>query len=139
MNAEQKRAWFAVIVGVTCTVVFLIACPFVGCGKAACVFGLFGICGLSEATRVRMGRGEKIDERDLTIARRATMIGAVFSYMTFFVGSMGTWSTLRYWWHQTQISVDVLCVIMAFGALVFIFSRSIATLVLYGRKTEADN
>ena len=80
-----------------------------------------------------------MDERDRAIARRATLAGAMCSYEAFIIGCMGTWFFVYAWHRQTQIEVHVLGMITMLGGITFFFSRSVAILVYYGRKTEADN
>lgn len=134
MNAEQKRAWLGVVTTVVCVVGFFVLLPFFGLGAAG-ISGFYGINGFGPL----IGRGEKTDERDKSIARRATLGGAMASYMTFFAGCMGTWFVVFLFQHEEQVSVHVLAAISIIGGIVFIFTRSVAILVLYGRHVEADD
>jgi hypothetical protein len=135
MNAEQKRAWFGVVIGITCLGGFLILLPFFGPYVAFSAFGFFGFYGFTPFIR----RSEHEDERDKAICRRATLIGAMVSYEAFVIGCMGTWGVVYGWHRHSQVSVHALGIITFIGGILLIFSRSVAILVLYGRKTEADN
>lgn len=88
---------------------------------------------------VFIGRKEKADERDLGIARKASLAGFAASYLAFVAGCMGAWFITFAWLHQEQISVHVLANIVIIGGVVFYFVRSLAILMLYGRKVEADH
>lgn len=135
MNAEQKRAWVGVVVGIVCLVGYLVLLPFFGPMVAFAVLGLFGITGFTGL----IGRGEKADERDKSIARRATLGGAMASYLAFITGCMGTWFVVFMFQGNGRVSVHVLPVITMLGFVVFYFVRSVVVLVLYGRHVEADN
>ncbi len=103
MNAEQKRAWLGVVTTITCVVGYFVLLPFLGSGAAG-VFGFLGINGFGTF----IGRGEKADERDKNIARRATLGGAVASYFAFFTGCMGTWFVVFLCQHKEQVPVHMI-------------------------------
>jgi len=135
MNAEQKRAWLGVATMTACVVGYLVLLPFFGPVVATAAFALYGINGFAGF----IGRGERADERDRSIGRRATLGGAMASYMAFILGCMGTWFTVFAWQGRELVWVHVLGMITVFGGIVFFFTRSVAVLVLYGRHTEPDN
>jgi len=135
MNAEQKRAWLGVATMTACVVGFLALLPFFGPGVASSAFGFYGINGFG----VFIGRGERADERDRNIASRATGLGGMASYLAFIAGCMGTWFAVYMFQHQGQVSVHILPGITMLGAIAFFLVRSVAILVLYGRRVEADN
>lgn len=135
MNAEQKRAWLAVATMTVCVVGYIALIPFFGPVVAGAAFGFYGINGFGAF----IGRKERTDERDKSIARRATLAGAMLSYLAFILGCMGVWA---FEWHvqgKELVSAIVLPSITMVGAVVFFFARSVAILVLYGRHMEADN
>jgi hypothetical protein len=134
MNAEQKRAWLGVITMTACVVGFLVLLPFVGPSVASAAFGFYGINGFA----CFIGPKERADERDKSINRRATLGGAMASYLAFILGCMGSWNFMWYVQGNEMVSVHVLPMITMFGAIVFFFVRSVAILVLYGRHVEAD-
>ncbi len=135
MNAEQKRAWLAVATMTACVVGYLVLLPLFGPVVAIAAFGFYGINGFAGL----IGRGEQVDERDKNIARRATLGGAMASYMAFITGCMGTWFVVFAFQGEEQVWVHVLGTITCLGGIVFFFTRSVAILVLYGRHVEADN
>ncbi len=135
MNAEQKRAWLGASTGIICLVGFLALLPFFGPFVATGAFGLFGINGFAGL----IGRGEHMDERDRAISRRATLAGAFISYATFRLGCMGTWAYIYAWQRHSEVSIHVLPIITFWGGVLMYFGRSVAILVLYGRRTEADH
>lgn len=135
MGAEQKRAWLVVITLIVCVVLFAVLMPFLGLAAAPVAFSLLGLNGFG----VLIGRGEKEDERDRSIARRATLGGAMASYLTFVLSLMGTWAVVYMLRGDSQISVHALPMIVMLGFVVFISVRAIAVLAYYRRHTEADN
>ncbi len=135
MNAEQKRAWLGVGTMTACVVGYSVILPFFGPIVATAAFAFYGINGFAGF----IGRNEEVDERDKTIARTATLAGAMASYSAFILGCMGTWSVVSLFQRHEQVCVHVLPSITIFGGIVFFFVRSVAILVLYGRHMEADN
>ena len=135
MNAEQKRAWLGVATMTACIVGYLVLLPFFGPLVATAAFAIYGINGFSGL----IGRKERPDERDTAIAGRATLAGAMASYLAFIIACMGTWEVLFMLQGEKHVSVHALPMITTLGGIVFFFARSVAILVLYGRHVEADN
>ena len=135
MNAEQKRAWLGVATMAACVVGYLVLFPFFGPVVVTAAFALYGINGFAGL----IGRKDRPDERDRSIGRRATLGGAMASYMAFIIGCMGTWFFIYAWRREQQVWVHALTMITQLGAIVFFFTRSVAILVLYGRHVEAEN
>ena len=118
-----------------CVVGYLVLLPFFGPVVATAAFAFYGINGFGGF----IGPRERADERDRSIARRATLVGAMASYMAFILGCMGTWFVVFMWQGRELVWVHILPEITLLGAIVVFFTRSVAVLVLYGRHTEADN
>ena len=135
MNGEQKRAWLGLVSGIACAVGYAALVPFLGPMAATSAFALYGINGFAPL----IGRKDKGDERDKSIARRATLGGAMASYMTFILGCMGTWFIAFAWLAREQVSVHLMPTITILGLIVFYTVRSAAVLVMYGRHVEADH
>ena len=135
MNAEQRRAWLGVVTMTACVVGYFVLLPLFGPIVAMAAFAVYGVNGFAGL----IGRGEQVDERDRNISRRATLAGAMASYMAFVLGCMGTWFVVFAFQREEQVWVHVLGTITMLGGIVFFFVRSVAILVLYGRHVEADN
>ena len=136
MNAEQKRAWFGVVLMSLGMVGFLILWLLFGNPLAATsAFGIYGLAGLSGL----IWRDSPSDERDRSIARKATLAGAIISYEVFIIGCMGIWMFVYGYLREEQVSIHVVAMITFLGMIALFFSRSIAILVLYGRQGESDN
>jgi len=135
MNGEQKRAWVGLIAGTACVVGYVALVPFVGYHHARVAFAFFALFAITPF----IGRKEPADERDRSIARRATLIGGMASYLAFVLGCMGTWFIAYDWLGKEQVSVHLMADITGLGAIALISVRSAAILVLYGRHVEADN
>jgi hypothetical protein len=136
MCAEQKRAWLAVISAGVSLVLFAVLTAFFGAGVAMSAMALFAVNGFSGL----IGRGEKADERDRSISRRATFVAAMCSYLGFYGACMGVWFVVFMYQGRQEFSVHAFPVIVLFAGLyLFWLVRSVAVLVLYGRHVEADN
>ena len=136
MNVEQKRAWFGVVLMSLGVAGVLVLWMLFGDPLAAtAAFGIYGLAGLAGL----IWRSSPPDERDRSIARKATLAGAIISYEVFLIGCMGTWGFVFGYHREEQVSIHVLGLITLFGGIAFFFSRSIAILVLYGRQGEPDN
>ena len=135
MNAEQKRAWLGVATMTACVVGYFVLLPLFGPVVATAAFAFYGINGFAGF----IGRKEQVDERDRTIARQATLAGAMASYLAFIIGCMGTWFVVFAFRREEQVWVHVLGTITMLGAIVFFFVRSAVILVLYGRHVEAEH
>ncbi len=135
MNAEQKRAWLGVATMAACVVGYLVLLPFFGPVIAYAAFAFYGLTGFAGF----IGRGEKMDERDRNIQRRAASAGFKASYLTFIIGCMGTWFVVFAFQREEQVWVHILGLITMFCGVVLFFVQSVATLVLYGHHVEADN
>ena len=102
---------------------------------ATAAFAFYALTGFTPL----IDRNERTDERDRAIARRATLAGAMASYLAFISGCMGTWLAVFAFQHEQHVRIHVLGTITMLGAIVFFFTRSVAVLVLYGRYVEADD
>ena len=134
MNAEQKRAWVVLGVGIASTAGYLALVPIVG-AWAAIAFGLYGLLGLVPL----IGWRQPTDERDKSIGRRATVVGGVAAFLAFLLGCQVVWWAAFAWQSREQVSVHLVQIITAFGVVVFWCVRSIVILKLYGRHVEAEN
>lgn len=135
MNSEQKRAWFVLVMVAVACIGFVALGLVFGFRGAWGAFGIFGLAGFAPL----IGRGEKADERDISISRRATLAGGMASYGAFIFGCMGVWFVEFAWHRHDTVSVHLLGTITALGAIVFYAARSLAVLILYGRDVESDN
>ncbi len=135
MNAEQKRAWLAVVTATLCILLYIIFYLIFGPKGAFSAFAIFGVNGFAGF----IGRGEQADERDNNIARQATSAGAIMSYLAFVLGCMGTWVVVYAFQQQEQVRVHILPMITISCGIIFYFTRSVAILWLYGRHVEASN
>jgi hypothetical protein len=135
MNAEQKRAWLAVVSCGICLFGFAILALLFNAKVAVAAFAPFGLNGFGAF----IGRREKFDERDLSIARHATLAGGMLSYSVFVLALMITWIVVYLLRGQEQVSVHALPMIVMMGGIVLYLGRGIILLALYRRHTEADD
>jgi hypothetical protein len=134
MNAEQKRAWIIMVVVTSSLIAYVTLLPSLGTGAA----GAFGLCGLLGFLPL-IGRKDRADERDRSIARRGTLAGGMASYTAFLAGCMGTWWVAYAWHGRDEVSVHIMGLITCIGMITLFTVRSIVILVLYARHVEADN
>lgn len=136
MNAEQKRAWVAILCMAACLIGYAVLVSSVGPWKALSAFALFGVAGLTPL----IGRKERSDERDRAIARRATLAGAMCSYLGFYAACMGIWIVKYAVARETEVSVHVFPMIAILAGLIpFMFARAVAVLILYNRHVEGED
>jgi len=135
MNAEQKRAWFVLVVfGLAC-VTFVVWALTLGLRGAWAAFGIFVLAGFAFLIR----RREKADERDAVINRRAALAAGLASYLTFVISCLGTWLVAFAWRGQGQVSVQMFAAVTIAGGIVFYLVHSVTILVLYGRHVESGD
>ena len=138
MNREQKMAWLILGVVAVAILLFLALIPLLGKGALGAL-GLFGLAGLGPLIFRKGNRADAVayDERDLMIARKASIIGAIVSFETFVLWGMGTWFVYFVRGRET-ISVHTLPLFVLVGGMSLMISRSIAILVLYGRESKGE-
>ena len=134
MVPEQKRAWFTLAVIALAAAVFAALIPAVGVKPATGAFGLCGLLGLTPLLfrKQRDPSEVALDERDVNILRKATLLGGMSSYLAFVIACMTVWFVRMIQGEQT-LSIHVLPAIVGCGAIVLLLVRAIATLALYGR------
>lgn len=135
MNLVQKLAWLGVGCAIVCVVLYLGLLPFFGPRASAAVFALFAVSGLEGL----VGRKDKLDERDVAILRKATLVGFTMSYLGFVFACMGSWAVIYMWQGKESVSIHVLPIITMAGFFIAYVVRCITILLLYGRPMEADH
>jgi hypothetical protein len=135
MNGQQKRAWFTIAVACLACLAYLILGLAINFKIAFAGLGLFGLAGFTPL----IGRGEKWDERDTAINRRAALVSFLASYLAFYLCCFGTWVVVYGIRGEEQISVHLVAQFVIVGMIVAMTFHSIAVLVLYGRPMEADH
>ena len=124
MNGEQKLSWFLLgVVWLSCTKFLVLDLTF-GLRPA---FAAVSIMALGAFTPL-IARGDKLDERDRSIARRAKVVGGVASYLAFVFGCMGIWFVEFKWHGQEQVAVHLCPAIVVLGGVTLITARSLAVL-----------
>lgn len=153
MHVQQKAAWFVLIViGIT-VVLYGAAVPLFSwwfhrtMAEAAVpalgVFGLLGLTGL-ETLFYRASRGgvlgnePAMDERDWMLLTRAWTAGMRTFWLLFCIAGMGTWAYLYYLRgvERVTVPVGILPWMLVVGSIVFMLTRSLATLHYYGWKAN---
>jgi hypothetical protein len=133
MNIELKSAWYTVVVIAVALVACLLVAALMGAGPAFGPLGLLGLLGLTPVLfRKRKGMVD-CDERDLEVAKKATLVGGVWSYLAVVVGGMSIWF-VQYFRGEAQISVHLLPLLVGVAAMVLYLARSIFIISQYSRK-----
>ncbi len=130
MSRQEKHAWFNLAVFGLALIVFAVFIPILGLRGAVGAMGICGVWGLGVFIFYPRGKlTDILDERDLSIQRRATRI-AHGTFWLLFVGTcMLTWKLRR----GGTIPVDILPMMVGLGLIVIVVVGSIATLILYRR------
>ncbi len=130
MSRQEKHAWFNLAVLGLALIAYAVLVPVLGPRPAIAGMGLCGLWGLGGFLFYPRGRiVDILDERDLSIQRRATRIAHGTFWMLFVATCMLTWHFKR----GGTVPADILPLMVGAGMVVVIVVGSIATLVLYRR------
>ncbi|MHC4122962.1 MAG: hypothetical protein ACYSSI_05255 [Planctomycetota bacterium] len=140
MNNTQKRAWFELIVVITC--LFMAAGTVavltfkMGFKDALGGFGLLGFCAVNILSpfifRKKKGAINQ-DERDILIQKNAGFAGFGASYVFFVCFCIITWIAVGI---DGKIPVNILPFTVVLGYIIACLVNSITTLVQYGRRNK---
>ncbi len=134
MNIELKSAWYTVMVIAMALLGCLLVGALRGAGPAVAPLGLLGFLGLTPVL-FRKGRGTiGCDERDLDIAKKATLVGGICSYLAVVIGGMSVWFVQYFFKGESVISIHLLPLLAAVAAIVLYLARSIFIICQYTRK-----
>lgn len=129
MTYGERRAWFEITVAGVTIAVYGALSLLLGSEPALAAFGILGLTGL--APKRKGGSSEtRLDERDVDILQRSSLIGYSVFWLTFVAGTMGLWALGG---EHGSIPVDALPLFPLTGWMVLMLGRSLATLVLYAR------
>jgi hypothetical protein len=130
MTQQQKHAWFNVAVCALTVVSYAILFKVGGPTVATAAFTWFALLGFSQLFYRRSGDAVVIDERDRLIhANSVKVAGAVF-WLYFTAACMGPWFAIG---AAGAVPVSMLPCALMLGAVLFVFSQSVAMLVQYQR------
>jgi hypothetical protein len=136
MVAHQRVAWFNLAVLGAAVLTCLVLIPVIGVSAALGAFGICGLCGFTVLFYRNTRKTVLVDERDEFILKKVNMAGLWIFWELFVAAAMITWGVMRYIKHTVTVSVDVLPLLVLGGWLAFMFARSIAILILYGRSHD---
>jgi hypothetical protein len=137
MNRIQKIAWYqliviAVVLTLTGIIVAVLTCKY-GMPKARSGLGLLGLLGLlGFSHHLFRKKTDKIDldERDLLIQRKATVIAYSGFWIVWVFGSMIAWGIIG---PGNYVNVEILPLTVLAGGLIVVSVQSVAILIQYGR------
>ncbi len=138
MTAQQRNAWYNLLVFAVAVAAYLVLVPLIGFSRAWGAFGLCGLWGFGVLFYKRK-RGRLVqDERDEQIGRRSLLF-AYSVFWLYFVGAcMIPWGLL-FFRGEESISVHVLPHLVFGGMIVVVLAQSVAILIQYGRtKNRAE-
>ena len=139
MSVLERQAWFVIRIIVLTVVLYLAvgACTHYHSGALG-VFGLIGLIGFIGL----IGRKERqagkvvLDERDLAISRKATLIGYSVFWTVFVPGMM-----MPFFIYgpnaKITIGTDIPTFLVNASLMVILLVRSVAILILYRRAVHA--
>ena len=137
MSQEQKIAWLFLAMFLLAFLAVGILIPIVGIGKAWPALGIYGLAGFGPAIFSKKPKADAVaaDERDKTIARKATFGAAMLSLQVFLLGALIPFYFYR---HQGKelISIRLLPWIVFAGMTTFWLTRAVVILILYGREPK---
>jgi len=132
MARQEKHAWFNLAVFGVGLLLFLMLLPRVGFRAATSAFAVCGLWGVGIFFFYpgRTKWKDVLDERDLLIQRRSTIVAHCAFWGLFVIGQMTLWELNR---ERGTIDVGILPLTVFGGMAVIVVVGSIATLVLYRR------
>ena len=137
MNAQQRQAWFFLAVFGVTAVAYFAAVPLIGFKAAFGTFFITGLAGFGPLIGLRERRSGKVcfDERDLLIARAASLAGFAAAWLVFVIACMAMFFVKGP--HGT-IPVTVMPMVVCICIVVLTIVRSLTVLILY-RKQDNDS
>ena len=134
MHVQEKRAWYILIVLLTAFALYGVMVAFVGFHPGA--RGVFGIMGLAGFAGFIGKKSAIIDERDKEIARKSVQAAFGIFWAVFLICSL---APMFFMDSDAVISVEISAItFLPFPAMVlFLFSQSLTTIVLYRRGGDA--
>ncbi len=144
MNRQQKIAWFNLIVVLTALTLSGIAIAVLAFGvglplhRATAGFGFIGIVGLCGLSPVlfRKEKGQvELDERDLSIHKKASLAAYSIFWLLFVLAAMIPFFILG---PKGTISVRYLPAMVFGGMIIVMLVQSIVTLEEYGWRNKGE-
>ncbi len=132
MSAQQKHAWFNLIVAVISILGYLALWPFIGPWRAMGAFGLLGFAGFSAIFYLKSKTSGRVvsDERDQMISLKALAIAKSVVWVSLIAAFL---VTLRFFGEDGSIPVQGLSLVVWWSFCAFLVVQSLATLILYAR------
>jgi len=138
MNRAQKIAWFSLIMVILAFGLSLISIAVLHFGyglpmrRAAGGFGFIGVMGFSALAPLLFKKDKdkvKLDERDLLIRNKATMVAYCGFWPVFVIAAMAPFFMYG---PDGAVSVKYLCSMVFGGMFIVILVQSLVTLQEYG-------
>lgn len=129
MTYAERNAWFEIAVAGTTIAAYVALLFFLGPEPAIAAFAILALTSLSPMRRGRR-RETLVDERDVAILQRSSLIGYGVFWVAFVAGTMGVWVIRG---EDGSIPANALPLFPMTGCLVLMLSRSLATVVQYAR------
>ena len=138
MNIELKLAWLNVFVISLTLALFVVIGLSVGYLQAFGAFGLLGFLGLTPFLYRKNSDASACDERDLAVAKKASLVAGMFSYAAVVLGGMLIWF-FHYFNGKEFISVHYLPGLVTLAAVVLLLIRSLFIISQYSSKALGSN
>lgn len=148
MHPQQRHARFNLVVIGTACILYGILVSIVGTHHAVPalgVFGMLGVLGFSSQfyRRKKTSPAVVMDERDLEIKRKASLVGWGVTWLYWGLACMGPWFAIslgRGIEHVREPAIPVFWLPMAYMAAMIVFQLawSGAVLVLYKKGAQTD-
>ena len=133
MNIELKLAWFTIWV-IALTLASCVAAGFLlGYPQALAAFALLGFLGFSPVIAKTSPDASECDERDLSVAKRASLIGGMSSYLAVVLGGMILW-LVHFFGGKEMISVHWLPGLVTLAAIILLLVRSLVIVSQYSSR-----
>ena len=138
MNIELKMAWLNVFVISLALALSIVIGFFIGYPQAFGAFGLLGFLGITHFLCKKNSGSSACDERDLAVAKKASLVAGMFSYVAVVLGGMLIWF-FHYFNGKELISVHCLPGLVTLAAVVLLLTRSLFIISQYSSKALGSN
>ena len=138
MNIELKSAWYTVMIITGTLIICLIFGVVFGFPRAFGALGLLGFLGLTPILFRPKKGSVACDERDAHVAKKATLVGGICSYLSVVLGGMILWFDF-YRRGEELISIHWLPALVVVAAIVLYFTRSVFIISQYTSSALGSN
>jgi len=133
MSAQQKHAWFNLVVAGMAILAYFALWPLIGPWRAMGAFGLLGFAGFNAFFYLKGKKSGRVvsDERDQAICAKAHTVAWSVIWVSIIAAFL---VALRFFGEDGSIPIRGLGMFLWWSFCAFLVVQSLATLILYARR-----